>query len=161
MAAALPEIGEDATYMPFAWESLRFAGALPERVFCHVRLRDDKAAAVKASVPETLIADLVLYDGDGSLVGQIEASPASGDAAGAAGARRAGRGLALRGGVARPGIEWRRVVGGLSALADAQAVEESSGLWLLAGEAGGVARRLAECLMARGQRVVLASDACE
>ncbi len=73
LAAALTEsAAEGLTYMPFSWQRLRFAGALPRRVFCHVRQRDAKAGADASSLPETLVADLDLYDDKGGLLGRIE-----------------------------------------------------------------------------------------
>ncbi len=74
-AARNPEGGEeDVTYLPFAWERLWLAGSLPERLVCHVRMREVPAGPATesgADVPEIRTADLGLYDPDGALVGEL------------------------------------------------------------------------------------------
>ena len=72
-AARNPEGGEeDVTYLPFAWERLWLADGLPERLVCHVRLREGpEGAATDAGQPEVWAADLRLYDREGALVGEL------------------------------------------------------------------------------------------
>ena len=60
-----------ATYLPFGWERLWLAGAMPERVFCHVRM-SEPAPAPDVEVAEVLRAELSLYTPDGVLVGGVE-----------------------------------------------------------------------------------------
>jgi thioester reductase-like protein len=68
LAAALPEAElEGASYLPFGWERLWLAGPLPERVWCHGRLRE--AGVARA---ETRLGDLVLCDGEGRVLGGVD-----------------------------------------------------------------------------------------
>ena len=65
----------EAAYMPFAWERLWLAGPLPDRVVCHVQLREgvfERPADVEvAQPPETVTADLWLYTPAGSALGGL------------------------------------------------------------------------------------------
>ncbi len=75
-AARDPDGGEEGvTYLPFAWERLWLAGSLPERLVCHVRLREspENAAAdtERGGVPEVWAADMGLYDSEGTLVAEL------------------------------------------------------------------------------------------
>ena len=72
-AARNPDGGEeDVTYLPFAWERLWLAGPLPERLVCHVRMRETPAgAASDGDLPEVRAADLGLYGPDGALLGEL------------------------------------------------------------------------------------------
>ena len=75
-AARDPEGDEEGvTYLPFAWERLWLAGPLPDRLVCHVRLREgpDNAAAdtERGGVPEVWAADLSLYEPEGTLVAEL------------------------------------------------------------------------------------------
>ena len=74
-AARNPDGGEeDVTYLPFAWERLWLAGRLPERLVCHVRMRETpagEAAKTDSDLPEVRAADLGLYGPDGALVGEL------------------------------------------------------------------------------------------
>ncbi|MCL2430806.1 MAG: polyketide synthase dehydratase domain-containing protein, partial [Alphaproteobacteria bacterium] len=68
LAAALPEAElEGASYLPFGWERLWLAGPLPERVWCHGRLRE--AGVVRA---ETRLGDFVLCDSEGRVLGGVD-----------------------------------------------------------------------------------------
>ena len=79
MAAARQPGGGGAdggdTYLPFAWERLWLAGRLPERVFCHVSIRDsasDREAGVEAAEsPEVVSGDMRIYTPDGALIGEL------------------------------------------------------------------------------------------
>ena len=66
---------EEITYLPFAWERLWLAQGLPERLICHLRMREAPPGAVEEAesgdVPEVYAADLGLYDPDGVLVGEL------------------------------------------------------------------------------------------
>ncbi len=76
-AARHPDGGEESvTYLPFAWERLWLAGPLPERLVCHVRVREGPEGAAtdagNGEMPEVWAADLWLYDSDGgALVGEL------------------------------------------------------------------------------------------
>ncbi len=75
-AARNPDGGEeDVTYLPFAWERLWLPGRLPERLLCHVCMRDGPEAAPadiqRDDPPEVRAADLRLYDPEGVLVGEL------------------------------------------------------------------------------------------
>ena len=74
-AARNPDGGEeDVTYLPFAWERLWLAGSLPERLVCHVRMRETPAGAAgeaDGDAPEVRAADLALYGPDGALLGEL------------------------------------------------------------------------------------------
>ena len=76
-AARDPDGGEEGvTYLPFAWERLWLAGRLPERLVCHVRLREgpDNAAVdtERGGLPEVWAADLRLYDPEGKPVAEVD-----------------------------------------------------------------------------------------
>ena len=75
-AARSPDGGEEGiTYLPFAWERLWLAGGLPERLLCHVTMRegrpDGEANVESSGVPEVHAADLRLYEPDGTLIGEL------------------------------------------------------------------------------------------
>ncbi len=75
-AARNPDGGaEGITYLPFAWERLWLTGRLPDRLVCHVRMREapDRAAADARDdeLREVQVADLRLYDPDGTPVGEL------------------------------------------------------------------------------------------
>ncbi len=83
-AARGPAGTEDGiTYLPFGWERLWIAARLPERVFCHVRMReaprDRKPDAGDTDSPgthhgepaEVLSGDLRIYDQSGFLLGGL------------------------------------------------------------------------------------------
>ena len=75
-AARNPDGGEEGiTYLPFAWERLWLPGRLPERLTCHVLMRDAPEGAAtdagRGEMPEVHAADLRLYDPDGALVGEL------------------------------------------------------------------------------------------
>ena len=60
--------GDGITYLPFGWERLSLPGPLPERLFCHVRMREAPAGS-GAELPEVFSADIALHDATGSPVG--------------------------------------------------------------------------------------------
>ncbi len=72
LAAARDPGGVDAsvTYLPFGWERLWLAQQLPERVFCHVRMKENPAGA-NGDPRETLGGDLHIYAPDGLLLGEF------------------------------------------------------------------------------------------
>ena len=75
-AARDPDGTEDGTtYLPFAWERLWIGKELPDRLFCHVTMResprDQVADAESAGTPEVRAADMRLYAGSGELLGEI------------------------------------------------------------------------------------------
>ena len=75
-AARNPDGGEEGvTYLPFAWERLWLKDRLPERLVCHVSMREGpqgtEAETEHDNVPEVHAADLHLYDTDGSLIGEL------------------------------------------------------------------------------------------
>ena len=84
MSAARAPAGSEAgiTYLPFGWERLWIAARLPDRVFCHARMReaprdrredtDDTGPATRIEEPaEVLAGDLRIYDESGFLLGGL------------------------------------------------------------------------------------------
>ncbi len=67
--------GDGTTYLPFAWERLWIGQELPDRLFCHVtmreRPRDREADSEIVGTPEVHAADMRLYSGSGELLGEI------------------------------------------------------------------------------------------
>ena len=72
MGAARETFGsdDDVTYLPFGWERLSVPERLPERLLCHVRMRETPESA-GAEPPEVLSADITLHDLDGSPLGTL------------------------------------------------------------------------------------------
>ncbi len=76
-AARNPDGGEDdETYLPFAWERLWLAGRLPERLICHVRMKESPQDAGedvgdKGELPEVHAADMRFFDSNGAVVGEL------------------------------------------------------------------------------------------
>ncbi len=73
-AARNPTGAEDGiTYLPFGWERLWLAGRLPDRVVCHVRMREAtrKPTEDTSETPEVLAADLHIYDASGTWLGEF------------------------------------------------------------------------------------------
>ena len=75
-AARNPDGGEEGiTYLPFAWERLWLKDQLPERLVCHVSMREgpqgEAADAESDDVPEVHAADLRLYEPNGALIGEL------------------------------------------------------------------------------------------
>ncbi|MYB98957.1 MAG: acyltransferase domain-containing protein [Gemmatimonadetes bacterium] len=63
------------TYLPFGWDHLWLAGKLPDRVWCHVRMRDGGVAAAddaNGRSQEALKADLRLYSAEGEMLGVVD-----------------------------------------------------------------------------------------
>ena len=77
MGAARVQAGAEdgTTYLPFGWERLWLADGLPDRIVCHVRMREDarsgSADDESAGTAEVMAGDLRLYDPDGALVGEL------------------------------------------------------------------------------------------
>ena len=66
---------DETTYLPFGWKRLWLTtGALPERIFCHVRMSETAGASRdEAGAPaEVLTGELRLYDPDGTLLGGLD-----------------------------------------------------------------------------------------
>ena len=65
-----------STYMPFGWDRLWLTGPPPERIFCHVRMRDaarrDESNATADDSPEVVKADLRLYSPNGEPLGGVD-----------------------------------------------------------------------------------------
>ena len=65
-----------ATYMPFGWDRLWLAEPPPERIFCHVRMREaarrDGSAGTADDSPEVVKADLELYSANGEPLGAVD-----------------------------------------------------------------------------------------
>ncbi len=62
------------TYLPFGWERLWIAGPWPDRVVCHVRLREsdrDQCGETTGEAAEVCSADLRIFDGDGVQLGNL------------------------------------------------------------------------------------------
>ncbi len=75
-AARSSNDGEEAiTYLPFAWERLTLPNPLPNRLFCHVRMREgarDAAAEPEDLEPlEVQVANLQLYAPTGESIGEL------------------------------------------------------------------------------------------
>ena len=72
MGAAREAFGsdEDVTYLPFGWERLSVPEELPDRLLCHVRMREAPDSA-GTGLPEVLSADIALYDLGGSRIGTL------------------------------------------------------------------------------------------
>ncbi|MCE2449790.1 MAG: type I polyketide synthase [Candidatus Latescibacteria bacterium] len=71
-AARNPGQNEDGiTYLPFAWERLWLKDRLPDRLICHVRLREDPRGEEADESPEVWAGDLHIYDPSGVLVGEL------------------------------------------------------------------------------------------
>ena len=59
------------TYLPFAWERFWLNGKLPERVFCHVRMKVAEQVSESNDPPEVQSGDLRIYDPDGIQIGGL------------------------------------------------------------------------------------------
>ena len=72
MGAARAPGGSDEgiTYLPFGWERLSLPEKLPDRLLCHVRMREVPDSAV-AEQPEAISADIALYELSGSPIGTL------------------------------------------------------------------------------------------
>ena len=72
-AARPPDASETGvTYLPFGWDRLWIGGPWPDRVLCHVRLREsdpDRSAGTNGGTAEVLSADLRIHDGNGAPLG--------------------------------------------------------------------------------------------
>ena len=65
-----------STYMPFGWDRLWLAGPPPERIVCHVRMRETAGGSAPADEdaddsPEVVKADLRLHAPDGEPIGAV------------------------------------------------------------------------------------------
>ena len=63
--AAASEAGSEEPWLPFGWDRLWLAGALPERVLCHVRVVEGESAS------GVRMAELDLYGMDGECIGGV------------------------------------------------------------------------------------------
>ena len=75
-AARNPGGAEDGiTYLPFGWERLWLPDRLPDRFFCHVRLREASKSqepdAETGGSPEVFVGDYLLYDQSGVPIGEL------------------------------------------------------------------------------------------
>ncbi len=73
-AARDPDGTEDGTtYLPFAWERLWIADGLPDRLFCHVTMRESPrdAEVDHVETPEVHAADMQLYADNGEHLGEL------------------------------------------------------------------------------------------
>ena len=75
-AARNPGGAEDGiTYLPFGWERLWLAERLPDRLLCHVHMREAPKSQVSDAETgggsEVFVADFLLYDENGILIGEL------------------------------------------------------------------------------------------
>ena len=75
-AARNPGGAEDGiTYLPFGWERLWLADRLPDRLLCHVRMREapksQEPDAETGGSQEVFVGDFRLYDENGALIGEL------------------------------------------------------------------------------------------
>ena len=73
-AARNPGGAEDGiTYLPFGWDRLWLPDRLPDRFFCHVRMREANREpdAETGGSPEVFVGDFLLYDQSGVLIGEL------------------------------------------------------------------------------------------
>ena len=77
MATARETSGADKgiTFLPFGWERLRLVDRWPERVVCHVRMRqrasERQSEAETEGPSEVFTADMTICDTDGALLGEL------------------------------------------------------------------------------------------
>ena len=74
MGVARLSAGDDGatTYLPFGWERLWLQDRIPNRVVCHVRMREDSQSETANAQAEVLTGDVQIYDPDGMLVGTLQ-----------------------------------------------------------------------------------------
>ncbi len=70
LAAHVPAGAADR-YMPFSWQKLWIAESLGSRVACHAALREGDQSLDPDAPPDTLVADVRIYDDEGSVIGEI------------------------------------------------------------------------------------------
>ena len=75
-AARNPGGAEDGiTYLPFGWDRLWLADRLPDRLLCHVRMREvsnsQEADPETAGGAEVFVGDFRFYDESGTLIGEL------------------------------------------------------------------------------------------
>ncbi len=67
---------EGVTYLPFAWEGLRLKDKIPDRIFCHLTMRDSpqegNADTDRVGAPEVYAGDIRLYSESGEFLGEIK-----------------------------------------------------------------------------------------
>ena len=75
LGAARAQSEDGATWLPFGWERLWLADGLPDRIVCHVRMREDarseSADDESGGTAEVMAGDLRLYNSNGALVGEL------------------------------------------------------------------------------------------
>ncbi|MDE0443295.1 MAG: SDR family NAD(P)-dependent oxidoreductase [Gammaproteobacteria bacterium] len=67
--------GDSVPYLPFGWERLWLTGPLPERVICHVRLKErsnESADDDSDAEREVVTGDLRIYDSEGLELGGLD-----------------------------------------------------------------------------------------
>ena len=131
--------GTDAVWLPFGWEEVWLAAALPDRLVCRARVRE--AAGMGAG--ETRKADLDFYGADGEALGGVRGFVLKRAEQGAL------PGLGLDGWLY--GMEWRP--GGPVERAGAEEAAVERGLFVLSG-GGGFGAALEAELRDRGQEVL-------
>ncbi len=66
---------DDVTYLPFGWERLWLAERLPDRLICHVRMREapgsQETDPETGGGPEVFVGDFLFYDQNGALIGEL------------------------------------------------------------------------------------------
>ncbi len=144
VAAALPTSVASEAWLPFACERIELFSRLADHAVCHLRLRQAKTGD---TAPQTVTADIDLYDEEGRQLGRIAGFTF----------KRASR-EALRS--QTEGLEdllyevtWRQRP------LESDPTAATPGLWVIAAERSGGAMALAEALNERGQSVVLAVQA--
>ncbi len=67
------DVDSGEAYLPFGWERMWTAGALPERVICHARFRDDARGGSDSGVEarEVLAGDFTIYTPEGVEIGGV------------------------------------------------------------------------------------------
>ena len=63
----------EATYLPFGWERFWLRGRLPQKIYCHVQMKDAVPDPGPGSerAPEVLSGDLHIYDEGGNQIGAL------------------------------------------------------------------------------------------
>lgn len=140
---------DTATYLPFGWEKLSLHGPLPERLLCHVEIRDSSVPSNESSEPpEFFTADLWFYDLDGTDLGSIAGLTV----------KRATH-VSLLSAVEELNdliyqVVWRE----LPMPVGTSDAAEVPGSWILAPDSGGVGAMLADALTTRNQVVASVSN---
>ena len=71
-AARTPGRSDDGTtYLPFGWERLWLTDPVPDRLICHVRIKEEPRAEEADEPREVLAGDLRIYAPNGALIGEL------------------------------------------------------------------------------------------